>query len=621
MQCFKKHLSLEMNFILIVIFLLTPVYTQAASDPTPTTITLTWTAPGDDGAVGNAAQYDIRYSISPITVDNLDSAVPVIGEPAPLSSGSSEEFTVTGLEPSTIYYFGIKTADEASNWSLLSNVISRTTADEATVPSPPLLVTPADGAVNLIQPIAFDWSDIANADSYQIQIADNSSIVNPIEDTVISNSAYSISNLNPGGTYYWRVRSHNAVGYGNWTAVNDFSTDCPIPAIPVLASPANGATNVNSPVLMDWDDVSSATEYQVQIDVNSSFSFPVINVTVSASQYSATGLDEEQTYFWRVRTKNSCGWSNYSEIRNLGTADQTPPAGIIDLSAVTGPNNGEIQIEWTATGDDNHLGTVVAYMIKYSREIIDDDNWDLADIYEEIIPPVSSGLKQFANVSGLEPGNNYHIGIKAYDENANGSPLSNIAACVSGIDLVLAYDDEISEQVSPGSGALLHSSKPLLVVSNVSSQGDNLYHFEVATDSFFINMAAVSPPIDQQLGGVTGWIVDQPLQSNQTYFWRARANNNNYCTTIDFLIQSSVHTYPNPFSFSSATEVAFTDIPEGADVVLTTVSGSTIQEWSDVTNDLLTWDGTNGSGGRVASGTYLWFVEGTDLQGKIIVMQ
>jgi hypothetical protein len=94
-----------------------------------TSITLNWTAPGDDGDVGQATAYDVRYSTSPITEQNWDSATPVDGEPAPSPAGSAESFTVSGLQPSTTYYFAIKTSDEAGNWSGLSNVAMVTTID------------------------------------------------------------------------------------------------------------------------------------------------------------------------------------------------------------------------------------------------------------------------------------------------------------------------------------------------------------------------------------------------------------------------------------------------------------------------------------------------------------
>ena len=91
-------------------------------------VTLKWTAPGDDGNEGTAAQYDIRYSTSDITDANWDDATQCTDEPAPQPGGTEETFKVKDLLPSTIYYFAIKTADEVPNLSGLSNVaIGKTT--------------------------------------------------------------------------------------------------------------------------------------------------------------------------------------------------------------------------------------------------------------------------------------------------------------------------------------------------------------------------------------------------------------------------------------------------------------------------------------------------------------
>jgi hypothetical protein len=92
-------------------------------------ITLSWTAPGDDGNVGTATTYDVRYSTSPITNANWNSATQATGEPTPSAAGTAESFTITGLNANTTYYFAIKTADETPNWSTISNIATATTSD------------------------------------------------------------------------------------------------------------------------------------------------------------------------------------------------------------------------------------------------------------------------------------------------------------------------------------------------------------------------------------------------------------------------------------------------------------------------------------------------------------
>ena len=99
-----------------------PAPTPAPS-PATFSVTLGWTAPGDDGRIGRAQHYELRYSTSPITASNFSSATLVGGVPPPAPSGSMERFTITGLDLQTFYYFALKSRDDAGNWSALSNVV------------------------------------------------------------------------------------------------------------------------------------------------------------------------------------------------------------------------------------------------------------------------------------------------------------------------------------------------------------------------------------------------------------------------------------------------------------------------------------------------------------------
>ncbi|HEY3403796.1 MAG TPA: S8 family serine peptidase [Ohtaekwangia sp.] len=93
----------------------------AATDATITSILLTWTAPGENG-IGQTAQYDFRYSTSPITVQNFNLATQVLDELPPRSAGDSETLWVKGLLPDTRYYFAAKSTDFYGNISDISNV-------------------------------------------------------------------------------------------------------------------------------------------------------------------------------------------------------------------------------------------------------------------------------------------------------------------------------------------------------------------------------------------------------------------------------------------------------------------------------------------------------------------
>jgi PKD repeat protein len=126
-----------------------------ATNPTSTTLTLRWTAPGDDGSTGTATRYDVRYRTgSAITESNWNSASQCRDEPTPGHAGSTETFVVTGLSPNTTYYFALKTADEVPNQSPISNSPQGVTKDgggeTTTVSFDPLKSTASTGSTTTI---------------------------------------------------------------------------------------------------------------------------------------------------------------------------------------------------------------------------------------------------------------------------------------------------------------------------------------------------------------------------------------------------------------------------------------------------------------------------------------
>ena len=84
---------------------------------------LSWTAPGDDGNIGTASAYDLRYSTSLITALTFALADKAVNIPVPLLAGSTQGCFIDRLLPSRVYYFAIKAVDTAGNWSAISNVL------------------------------------------------------------------------------------------------------------------------------------------------------------------------------------------------------------------------------------------------------------------------------------------------------------------------------------------------------------------------------------------------------------------------------------------------------------------------------------------------------------------
>lgn len=83
---------------------------------------LTWTASGDDGVLGTASKYDIRFSTNGVITENTwAGATRVSGAPLPKAAGDTESFVVTVNEPAMNHAFAVKVGDEVTNWSEVSN--------------------------------------------------------------------------------------------------------------------------------------------------------------------------------------------------------------------------------------------------------------------------------------------------------------------------------------------------------------------------------------------------------------------------------------------------------------------------------------------------------------------
>lgn len=88
----------------------------------------------------------------------------------------------------------------------------------ASPPAPDLTHPMATTPVN--QPFDIIWNHTARTDNYELQLADNAGFNNPVvSKTGIELNVYNQSPLEPGKTYYVRVRAHNAGIKGNWSEV------------------------------------------------------------------------------------------------------------------------------------------------------------------------------------------------------------------------------------------------------------------------------------------------------------------------------------------------------------------------------------------------------------------
>jgi hypothetical protein len=107
---------------------------------------LTWTSVGDDSLAGRATSYELKISSAPITNANFSAATTISTGLSPQPAGAIEQFAVSGLTASTLYYFAIRAVDDAANVGSVVNSLSVTTlAADAIAPARVLDLAPTSG--------------------------------------------------------------------------------------------------------------------------------------------------------------------------------------------------------------------------------------------------------------------------------------------------------------------------------------------------------------------------------------------------------------------------------------------------------------------------------------------
>jgi hypothetical protein len=86
------------------------------SSTASTSLTISWTATGDDGAAGTATEYEVRYATFPLTAQNFSQGR-FAPAPQPALAGRTEQITLVGLASNTQYFVAIIVRDEAGNAS------------------------------------------------------------------------------------------------------------------------------------------------------------------------------------------------------------------------------------------------------------------------------------------------------------------------------------------------------------------------------------------------------------------------------------------------------------------------------------------------------------------------
>lgn len=214
----------------LALLLLAPALVHAQG-AVPDSVTLHWTAVGDDSLSGTAAAYDLRMAAAPITESSWSAATALSGLPAPLASGAAQQVTVRGLSAGATYYFALRVRDDAGNWSGVSNVVRWDGVLDTSPPGAPSGLT-SELRGNGVH-LAWTPSGAPDLAGYSVyRAAASAGPFTKLTPDLITPAEYQDDALPPGATSIWyQVTASDMSG-------NESARSASVPGVPVAESPA-----------------------------------------------------------------------------------------------------------------------------------------------------------------------------------------------------------------------------------------------------------------------------------------------------------------------------------------------------------------------------------------------
>lgn len=311
-------------------------------------------------------------------------------------------------------------------------------------------------------------------------------------------TSYVVNGLNPGVTYYYRVRAYDAVGTSLNSNISALLTLPATPSVPVAAA----ATSVTQTgFIANWSASAGATGYRLDVASDALFATPVsgyIDLPVAnVTSWPVSGLTSATTYYYRVRAYNSGGTSVSSNATVLVTLPDIP-----DVPVATGPvsvTQTSATLTWSAAARATGYRLDVSVVSNFSTFVTGYNNLDVANV-------TSSG------VSGLTANTTYYYRVRAYNSGGTSGnsatsvlvtlPLPPVAPVATGATAIT----QVSFNANWG------------VVAGVSG-----YRLDIAIDAGFTTF--VSGYNNQDVGNVTTVAVSG-LSAGTGYYYRVRAYNN-----------------------------------------------------------------------------------------------
>lgn len=198
-----------------------------------------------------------------------------------------------------------------------NGVLLKTSTGGVSPAAIPVLVSPVNNSTNIPLTPVLIWNSASGAESYQVQVSTVYNFSAIVDSATVTATQRIIpeGKLQPNTSYFWRVRAYNSFGYSDWSFIWLFTTMGTLPP-PVLLSPSNGTLVYTYTPALDWENVTGATNYLVQISASPAFNTITDSATVTSSLYTIPygKLNNSTLYNWRVCARSNLGNGMWSSI-------------------------------------------------------------------------------------------------------------------------------------------------------------------------------------------------------------------------------------------------------------------------------------------------------------------
>jgi hypothetical protein len=257
----------------------------ASGSATPRTPYFTWERVTGAGAYYVIIARDPGFThVTDVGFTDVNAYAPRLASGTPLS------------DETTSYYWTVIPATSANGGGVCSDALHNNPQSFNKSSIPPEPIAPADGADVTTQP-AFRWTSAENARNYRLQVSQDPTFGNPIDDVTTDATSYTSSSTYPADTViYWRVRANDWNGQGlNWSATRTFVRRLPVPS----PAPDNATSGQGIPPF-SWTPVQDAISYDVHVEqsdgTTKDFNFESPSFTVV--KYYGVGI-----WRWQVRAE------------------------------------------------------------------------------------------------------------------------------------------------------------------------------------------------------------------------------------------------------------------------------------------------------------------------------